>query len=461
MKKLMKHLTNNIGLKLLSLLFSIALWMVVVNVADPDGTKNFSIPVTIQNKNVIEQMGKVPDIVGDSDIALFYITGPRSYVEAMDPDDFNVTADLSQVDLTGEDETKLVRIQITPKKYEKYITVHQKTVNMQIKLEELAEKNFVISPITAGTPAEGCAIGEVEVTPNLLAISGPQSVVSKISKVTATINVDGISSDVTDSVAPVLYDEDGNVISTELLETNQSMVNIKANILETKKLSIQCGVTGEPAEGYEYTGLEYAPQTITVKGEAGILNTINVISIPESVMDISGATADVVNTVYITEYLPEGVSLVDDEANQIAVKALIVQKASKVFNLPTENIKISGLRERYELTYGNTILPVTIRALSENMDGFDVKSIQAAIDVADLEPGIHVVQLEITMNDDRYEVAGSVSVQVTIKDKEAENRDDSGNTETGSGGSTDNTSGNKPESGGNNDDSNNSINGRE
>lgn len=254
-KKLMKHLTNNWGLKLLSVLFSVALWLVVVNVADPDGTKTFSIPVNIQNKDVIEKMGKVPDVVGDSDIAVFYITGPRSYVEDMDADDFTVTADLSQVDLTDEDEMKLVRIEITPKKYEKYITVHQKTVNMQITLEELAEKNFVISPITTGTPMEGCAIGDVEVTPNLLTVSGPESIVSKINKVTATINVNGISSDVTDNVVPVLYDEEGNVISSDLLETNQSTVSIKANILGTKSLTIQCDVTGEPADGYEYKGL--------------------------------------------------------------------------------------------------------------------------------------------------------------------------------------------------------------
>ena len=120
-KKLMKRLTNNFGLKLLSILFSIALWLVVVNIADPDGTKTFSVPVTIQNKDVIEKMGKVPDVVGDTDVASFYITGPRSYVEGMNADDFTVTADLSQVDLADEDEIKLVRIEVTAKKYEKYI----------------------------------------------------------------------------------------------------------------------------------------------------------------------------------------------------------------------------------------------------------------------------------------------------------------------------------------------------
>lgn len=460
-KKLMKRLTNNMGLKLLSLLFSVVLWLVVVNIADPEATKTFSVPVNIQNKEVIEQMGKVPDVIGDTDIAVFSISGPRSYVEEMNADDFTVTADLSQVDLTEEDETKLVRIEVTPKKYEKYITVHQKTVNMQITLEELAEKNFVISPVTTGTPADGCAIGNVEVTPNLLAVSGPESIVSKISKVTATINVNGISSDVTDNVVPVLYDEEGNVITSDLLETNQVTVNIKANILGTKSLTIQCDVTGEPADGYEYTGLEYAPQTITVKGEAQILNTMNVIRIPGEVIDITGATGNVENTIDINEYLPEGVSLVDDEGNQIAIKALIVQKASKIVNLSTENINIDGLPDNYELTYNVATVPVNIRASQDEIDGFDVSSIQATIDVTDLEPGTHTVQLEITINDEKYEVVGSVSVQIVIKDLDAEETPEEGTTGNGnSSGSTANGTGGNNSDGEDSSDRNNSTSGR-
>lgn len=441
-KKIMKHLTNNIGLKLLSILFSVMLWLLVVNVADPDGSKTFSVPVNIQNKEVIERMGKVPDVIGDSDIAVFYITGPRSYVEEMDADDFEVTADLSQVDLSEEDKTKLVRIEVTPKKNEKYITVHQKTVNLQITLEELAEKNFIISPVTKGTPEEGYAIGDVEVTPNLLNVSGPQSIVSKISKVTATINVNGISGDVTDNVEPVLYDEEGNVIVSDLLKTNQSLVDIKVNILGTKNLTIECDVTGEPAEGYEYKGLEYAPQIITVKGKPEVLNSMSSILALQDVINIDGATRDVENTIDII--LPEGVSLVDTEVSQIAVKALIAAKESKVFNLRTEDININGLPNEYELIYDLEVLPITIRASQEEIADFDIKKIQAALDVEGLKPGTHTVELQITINDSKYEVVGTVSVQFMIKDKNEETggTDDNGETsEENTSEETENTDG--------------------
>lgn len=460
-RKLMKHLANNPGLKLLSVLFSIVLWLVVVNVADPDATKSFSVPVEILNKDVITEMGKVPDIVGDTDIAVFYITGPRSYVEDMAADDFNVTADLSQIDLSQDGDVKLVPIEITAKKNDKRIDIIRKTVNMQITLEDRSEQKFVISPETAGTPAEGCAIGNVEVTPNLLKISGPASIVSRISRVTATINVDGISSDVSDSVMPVLYDEDGAVISSELLEINQTTVTIRADILATKSIPIRCQVGGTPATGYEYREVEYAPETVLVKGEAAVLNGISAVNIPGDVINIDGATEDVETSIDITPYLKEmGISLVDESTNQVAVKVVIERKETKTFNFPVENIKITGLSSDYELEFSGVTVPLNVRALGEDMDTLELENIDVIVDVTDLQPGTYTRQLTVTLPGEEYELVNLVNVQVTIVDKNAQTEEDGNNSsvpgenqedgtdnnrnpQTKPGSSNDNTSDNK------------------
>ena len=417
-RRMMKHLTNNPGLKLLSLLFSVVLWLVVVNIADPDGTKSFSIPVEIINKDIITEMGKVPSIVGDTDIAVFYIAGPRSYVDDMTSDDFSVTADLSQVDLSQEGSTKLVPIEITAKKNDRRIEIVRRTVNMQITLEDRLEQKFVISAESTGTPAEGYAIGGVEVTPNLLKLSGPASVVSQIKRVEATINVDGVSGDVSDSVIPVLYDEDGSVISTDMLELNQSAVTIRAEIWATKSVPVQCQVSGEPAAGYQFRSVECAPETVMVKGRAAVLNKISVINIPGDVIDITGAREDMEDTVDITPYLESlGISLVEQSASQVAVTAIIEQKETKAFDFPTSDIKISGLPSEYELNFSADTLTVNVRALREDMETFTQDNIEALLDVTDLTPGTYTRQLTINLPEDKYEVLGIVNVQFVIVDK--------------------------------------------
>ena len=426
LKKMMKHLVNNPGLKVLSLLLSVILWMVVVKMADPDANKSFSVSVEILNKNVITEMGKVPGVVGNSDIAMFSITGPRSYVEKMSSDDFKVTADLSQLDLNQDGDVKLVPIEITAKKNEKWITIMQRTVNLQITLEDLSEKKFVITPEVVGTPAEGCAIGAVEVVPNLLTISGPESIVSRISRVSAAINVDGVSSDVTDNVVPTLYDKDEKVIASDLLEMNQGFVIIKAKILGIKSVPIHCQVSGTPAEGYEYRGLEYAPETVLLKGEASLLNSINAINIPEDVINIDGMREDTDVDIDLNPYLAEvGLSLVDETANRVAVRVLIEEKETKEFTLPVERINVAGLKEDHELTYSGTSVKISVRALKEDMDTLQTADINAALDVSELAAGVHTLQLNVTLPSNKFEVVGDVNVQITIEDKNAESEEDS------------------------------------
>lgn len=421
LRKMMKHLVNNPWLKVLSVLLSVVLWMVVVKMADPDYTKPFSVPVEILNKDVIRAMGKVPDIVGDTDIAVFYISGPRSYVEDMTGDDFSVTADLSQVDLTQDGERKLIPIEISAKKNDKKIEIVKRTVNMQITLEDLSEQKFVISPEATGTPSDGCAIGEVEVIPNLLQVSGPESIVSRINRVTASINVDGVSGDVSDSVKPMLYDENGETISSDLLEMNQNVVTIRANILGTKSIPIRCQVSGTPAVGYEYRGVEYAPEEVLVKGEASLLNSISAINIPEGVVRIDGEKEDKEVVVDITPYLGDsGVSLVDEAANQVLVRVLIEKKETKVFSFPVERIQVTGLSEDYGLTYSGNSVQVSVRASKEDMAMLQTADIAAALDVSGLEPGIHTLQLNVALPSDKFEVTDAVNVQVTIEDKNAQ-----------------------------------------
>jgi Uncharacterized protein conserved in bacteria len=420
-QKMMKHLANNPGLKLLSLLFAVIIWLVVVNVADPDATKTFSVPVEIINKDIITEMGKVPNVVGDTDIAVFTISGPRSYVDDMASDDFSVTADFSQVDLSQEGETKLVPIEITAKKNERHIEIMRRTVNLQITLEDRLEKKFVISPESTGTPAEGYAIGGVEVTPNLLKVSGPASVVSKISRVGASINVDGISSDVSDNVIPVLYDEAGSVISSDLLEMNQTAVTIKAEIWATKSVPVQCRVSGEPAAGYEFRKVECAPETVLVKGRAVVLNGINAINIPANVIDITGAREDMESTVDIVPYLEElGISLVEPNASQIAVTVTIEQKETKTVDFPSNNIKVSGLNNEYDLTFNIESVSMTVRALEEDMETLALDQIEVLLDVTDLQPGSYTRLLNVTLPGDKYELIGQVNVQFTIVDRNAE-----------------------------------------
>ena len=75
LRKLTKRITNNFGLKVLAAVFAIVIWLVVVNIEDPEKTKGFTIPVTIENSDYLADMGKTYDILNNSDKISFTVTG--------------------------------------------------------------------------------------------------------------------------------------------------------------------------------------------------------------------------------------------------------------------------------------------------------------------------------------------------------------------------------------------------
>ncbi len=216
------------------------------------------------------------------------------------------------------------------------------------------------------------------------------------------------------------------------------MVTIRTEILGTKNIPVRFQVSGTPASGYEYRGLEYAPETVLVKGEASVLNSISAINIPADVINIEGANKDVETSIEIMPYLQElGIALVDENTNKIAVKAIIERKATKIFNYQTKDIKITGLPSNFEVTFSADTVAVNVRALEEDLDVLEENNIEAILDITDLEPGTYTRQLTITLPGEKYELVSQVNVQITITDQDAAVEEDAANADedqsTGSG----------------------------
>ncbi len=433
LKKLGKRITNNFGLKLLAALFAIVLWVAVINIDDPTIILPFTTSVTAENTSYLTAQNKYFEVLDGKNTVTFNASAERSILTEMSNSDFSATADMEKIEYNEDTGNYRVPVTITPKRYNNKVTVTSKQLYLGVSLEDLGTSQKVITPVTRGTVADGCALGTLEIvgsnllkvskqlylgvsledlgtsqkviTPvtrgtvadgcalgtleivgsNLLKVSGPASIISQIDTAVAAINVDGVSTDVTDSVVPVLYDADGNVIDTTRLKLSLSTVTVSAQVLSTKdvalsfetmgkpadgymldadgnvidttrlKLSLSTVTVsaqvlstkdvalsfetmGKPADGYMLTGIEYPLETVRIKGESATLNTVNKISIPKEVLEVTDITENLVRTVDITSYLPEGTALVlaSDAKVDVTVKVEAVVKES--FEVPTANL---------------------------------------------------------------------------------------------------------------------------
>ena len=78
LKNLAKKLTNNLGLKVLAVLFAIALWIVVVNIDDPVKQAQYTISVTQDNMDYLTSNGKYSETLGGKNTVTFTASAKRS-----------------------------------------------------------------------------------------------------------------------------------------------------------------------------------------------------------------------------------------------------------------------------------------------------------------------------------------------------------------------------------------------
>lgn len=404
--KIKKALTANIGFKILALVFSIALWMIVVNVDDPEQTKTFTATVQVINENVLTDQGKYYTLT-DGNTVSFRVTAQRSVLERLSSSDFTATADMNYL----EDDER-IPVDITVNRYASSVRISAQRLYLKVEVGDEMDARFSIRGETTGDPADGFAVDEISVVPNVISVRGPAEYVSKIESVRAYCDVTGRNMDTSETVVPVFYDADGKEVDTTRLQVSVDTVDVYVEIVSVKEVPIVVETSGSLADGLELTGITTDPATVMIKGESSELNRVTNITIPASVISLSDITQDLTTTVDITSYLPEGVTLLDSQDAQVSVKVGVAGETTQEFDVPVDNISVRNLGRGYTTSFSASTVKVSITALQSELSRLSANSITGYVDVSGLVPGTY--NLPITMNlDEDYQV-GQATIQITI-----------------------------------------------
>ena len=410
LRRLIKRLTNNLGLKILALLFAVAMWMAVVNISDPTINRPFTAAVTIENENAVTAMNKYFEFENESAYVTFNVLGKRSIIQELSSSDFKAVADMSQL-IQGTDKS-IVPVEITAQRYASQLTISKRVQEIKVSLEDLMSTTLVIQAGTQGKPAEGYALGTMEVTPNLLKVSGPKEVVSRIDSVKAVVDISGMSTSVSDGVVPVLLDDKEEAIDTTRLTLNLKAVTVKVNIISEKTVPVKASYTGKPASGFEVISVKTDPPEVTIKGRSEILNSISTITIPENVISVDNVDEKFEQQVDLTKYLPDGVSLSNSKEASIIVKVDVEELERRVFKVPSQNISVDNLPEGYRVEFHGESVDMIIYGLKNDLDELTIQELHPVLDVGGKMAGSHVGQLQLSL-DNKY-IAGDNQISYTI-----------------------------------------------
>ena len=419
---ILKTLTKNLGFKILALFFAFTLWLFVYNLDDPIKSKTLMINVSVENREMLENMGKYYEILEGSNKVAFSVTAARSILDKLDESDFEATADIEKIVIEEEGIRATVPIDIKciANVNENSIKLNSTSKNLKLSLEDLMVKQFVVTAKAKGKVAEGYALGGVQITaPNVLKVSGPKSIVEKIVSAVATIDVSGMSDVWTSYKAkPVLYDSEGKEVDETRLTKSDSTVTVSAEILSTKEVAIAVKPNGIPKAGYTTTAISSNPTTILLKGNKSVLNSINSIEIPDDVISVDGADKDVKTMIDVSEYLPEGTSMLDPEAAFVEITVSIGKIKEKVFSIKSENIIVTGLSTHHKLEFELSSFAVRISGLEEDVQGLNGDTLSASVDVTHLSVGAHQVELILDLDESKY-TCEPIKVNIYITDPSA------------------------------------------
>ena len=245
-----EKLTNNLGLKFLSITLAIFAWFMVVNVVNPLVVDSEEVPVEMINEDILSKANLTYDMVGKKTVTVTYEVRTRDRYK-VSASDFYAYADLANLyDVTG---SIPVTVEVIDRDARSLIEggVTVKPGVVRIQTEELQRKKFEVVPHVNGKPEDGYAVGNVLVRPEYVYVTGAVSVVGQISSVGVEIDTSGADSDTSGSSRVILYDANGNELDDlgNDITLNLSEVEYQVSILKVKELSLDFQVSGEVAEG--------------------------------------------------------------------------------------------------------------------------------------------------------------------------------------------------------------------
>lgn len=423
-----KKITNNWDLKLLALLFSVLLWLIVVNIDDPVKTVMFSgVEVKILNGNELEAQGEVYEILDDTGVVNVTVKGRRSIVEDISKENIKAVADMR--DLTSMD---TISIKVSSNKYANEIDDIKCDIDtVKLNIEKLKKIQKPIHVDVVGDPENGYILGSLSTNINQVYIEGPESLVDKITEAKAQLQVDNVMNNVSSSIPIKLYNAEGKIVDDSRLAMNVDYVNVSQEVLLTKRVPIRYEVQGTPAEGYAATGEVICDlDEVLVAGRKSVVEKFEAIDIPSSELDLSGMTANLTVVVELDKYLPNYVSLGDSDFNGKATFKVMVEKETSVeISFEKDDIYVKGLPEGYVaevLTDGNyvtnEVTKLRVYGLDAVLDTINVNNIRLNLDfegymqnqgISELNAGIYYLIPDLGLPEGAY-IKDNFKVQVRI-----------------------------------------------
>jgi len=393
---------------LTAFVLALAVWISAVTSTDPTEERQFSQPIPI------EVIGLDPGLMitnDPPDQLNVVLSAPRSVWNqlAADPSVIRAVVDLSGLEPGNHAAQVQVNVNLRPVQI-----VSHAPRSISVTLERLSTRTVPIDLVTRGEPAVGYQAGTPTLSQSSTVVSGPASIVERVLKVEALLDLTQVFETVNRTLTLQAVDANNAPVTGLTLTPDRVTVTLPINQKGGyRNVVVKVVTSGEVASGYRLTNISVFPPTVTVFSS----NLQAISSLPGYVETMPFDLADLKDDVDISLplNLPEGVSVVGDQTVLVRVGIAAIQSSLPLSN---QKITIVGLAPNLIATLSPDTIDLILSGPLPLLDALKAGDVTISIDVTGLGRGVYQLEpkIEISIAEIKVEsvLPGTIEVLITF-----------------------------------------------
>lgn len=374
----LRRLFHNTGLKVVSLIFALILWGVVMSQTNPARAKVvYDVPVELTGLDTLNSRGlslaseadELPETV---DVRLEVPMDDLSRVSA---DNVSAVLDFSRVRDTGE-------YDLSVELHSSYGDAVSSSISrVSVEIESLTTSIVPVQVKTQGVLKDDFRMGKIVTSPAQFQITGPETDVNRVAAAVVEVDLSNISADFNRSLVYTLVDENGSPVQSVNISSiigNSASVSIPVYPVEEKKITFESSTTGLLKDGFYLDGIEISPDTVRVAAAQPVLDALE--SIPVSTIDLEGVS----ESFTVTLPLKKGADIVWTDVNEVDVVVRVKEEeVTKTFTGVT--VSYRNLAAGYQVEMYNAAVDIELTMAKSYLEKLTSDDILIYVDLAGYE----------------------------------------------------------------------------
>lgn len=320
---------------------------------------------------------------GDLGDVAVRLSGPEEAVRAVTQQQLRATLDLSTLVPGPARQDAPVRATVAAPRV---AVVDVSPATVPVSFERVASRTLAVQAKLANAPPAGFVAAPATFQPQQVSVSGPESAVSRVAGVLATVLFGDAPVDLAQDVRPVAVDADGVPVGD--VEVDPVAVHVSIPVRSsatTRTVPIQWQLRGDVAQGFWLSRVATEPLVVTVSGPRSVIEGLDQLNtVP---IDVSGLSA--AKTVTVPLVLPEGTSVLGESRATITL-TVVALTGTRSFSI---GVRPLGAEPGLAVAVAPRSVDVVVAGTMAALAGLAPEAVTATVDVTGLGPGAYVLDV--------------------------------------------------------------------